>query len=57
MEAKGISDNDLRKLLGRVQLTHLLEREEDGWDAIADWMDVLSGGEKQRVAVSIEITL
>lgn len=51
MVSQGISDNHLRDLLGRVQLNHILERES-GWDATADWMDVLSGGEKQRIAVS-----
>lgn len=50
MASRGVSDDILRELLGRVQLTHILERE-CGWDATADWMDVLSGGEKQRIAV------
>lgn len=57
MEAKGITDKDLEQLLGRVQLAHLLEREEDGWNTISDWMDVLSGGEKQRVAVRLLLPL
>ena len=35
----------------QVQLSYLLERE-GGWDSVQDWMDVLSGGEKQRMAVS-----
>lgn len=52
MASKGITDDGLRELLGRVQLTHILDRE-CGWDAMADWMDVLSGGEKQRIAVGV----
>lgn len=52
-----MTDTDLKKLLDLVQLGHLLERENltnnegQGWDVVADWMDVLSGGEKQRIAV------
>jgi len=47
----GRTDADLDKHLDRVQLGYLLQRES-GWDAIEDWIDVLSGGEKQRIAVS-----
>lgn len=54
MASRGTSDDDLRELLGQVQLTHILDRE-CGWDATADWMDVLSGGEKQRIAVCVSI--
>ncbi|XP_016904137.1 ATP-binding cassette sub-family D member 3 [Apis cerana] len=53
-----MTDTDLKKLLDLVQLGHLLERENltnnegQGWDVVADWMDVLSGGEKQRIAMA-----
>lgn len=51
-------DEDLKKYLDLVQLSHLFERETQsnsqgqGWDTVADWMDVLSGGEKQRIAMA-----
>lgn len=48
---RGQTDDDLASHLERVKLSYLLSRE-GGWDAIADWIDVLSGGEKQRIAVS-----
>ena len=54
MSSKGFTDETLKELLSRVQLEYILEREK-GWDAVADWMDVLSGGEKQRIAVSLGI--
>ena len=44
---------DICGILMQVQLKYILSRE-GGWDAVQDWMDVLSGGEKQRVAVSID---
>ena len=53
------SDDDLQKYLDLVQLGYLLTRESQpgsegqGWDTVADWMDVLSGGEKQRIAVRL----
>ena len=50
MVKRGIRDDDLLTYLDLVKLTYIQERD-GGWDAVADWMDVLSGGEKQRIAV------
>lgn len=55
MLRKGTTDEDLLKFLEVVKLTYIQERE-GRWDAVADWMDVLSGGEKQRIAVSFDQT-
>ncbi|KAE8740936.1 ABC-transporter, subfamily D member 01 [Frankliniella occidentalis] len=51
MQRRGKTDADLTRHLERVQLSYLLTRE-NGWDAVADWIDVLSGGEKQRIAMA-----
>lgn len=51
MLKRGKTDNDLKSFLDIVQLSYILNRD-DGWDTVADWIDVLSGGEKQRIAVS-----
>ncbi|GMF65711.1 unnamed protein product [Phytophthora lilii] len=51
MSNAGRSDEDLMYFLEMVQLGHLVKRE-GGWNAVQDWPDVLSGREKQRVAMS-----
>ncbi|CAL9737320.1 peroxisomal long-chain fatty acid import protein 2 [Monosporozyma servazzii] len=48
---KGFSDKLLVWILNEVRLEYLLKRDV-GWkylDTVADWKDVLSGGEKQRM--------
>ncbi|CAI2165265.1 3074_t:CDS:10 [Funneliformis geosporum] len=49
--SKGFDDNKLLELLNVVHLEYLVDRD-GGWDAVQDWADVLSGGEKQRVAMA-----
>ena len=56
MKSKKITDADLSLLLQKVQLNYVLEREH-GWDSVQDWIDVLSGGEKQRIAVIVSFAL
>lgn len=48
---KHLEDNDLQAILDEVKLGYLVKREK-GWDTRNDWNDVLSGGEKQRIAMA-----
>jgi len=49
MEESNITDDDLMEYLREINLEYLVEREEKGLDAVQDWFDLLSGGEKQRI--------
>ncbi|KAH7156958.1 ABC transporter transmembrane region 2-domain-containing protein [Dactylonectria macrodidyma] len=52
MRARGITDADLFSILKTLGLDHLTDLYEEGWDAEAEWRDVLSGGLQQRVAMA-----
>ncbi|KAJ6151501.1 ABC transporter N-terminal [Penicillium chermesinum] len=49
MREAGESDATLQRILDAAHLGYLPQRE-GGWDARKEWKDVLSGGEKQRMA-------
>lgn len=52
MRARGITDADLVDILRTLGLEHLVDLYDEGWDAEAEWRDVLSGGLQQRVAMA-----
>ncbi|KAF1988948.1 hypothetical protein K402DRAFT_402164 [Aulographum hederae CBS 113979] len=51
MRDKGITDNDLHRILSVVEIESIVERQ-GGWDSEQEWTDVLSGGLQQRVAMA-----
>ncbi|CAK7201955.1 ATP-binding cassette long-chain fatty acid transporter pxa2 [Sporothrix eucalyptigena] len=54
MRAKGVNDSELERLLQLLGLEELLASQVDsgGWDAEAEWREVLSVGWQQRVAMA-----
>lgn len=52
MRSKSVNDSDLLSILNTLGLEHLVELYPEGWDAEAEWRDVLSGGLQQRVAMA-----
>jgi ABC-type uncharacterized transport system fused permease/ATPase subunit len=51
MELKKVTDFELLRILQIVHLSTIVDRE-GGLDATCDWLDVLSGGEKQRLGMA-----
>lgn len=51
MTARGITDEDLMKILAILEIDNIVERE-GGWETQREWRDALSGGDKQRVAMA-----
>lgn len=51
MRERGRRDFELKRVLEEARLGHLPDRE-GGWDTRKEWKDVLSGGEKQRMAIA-----
>ncbi|XP_022217371.1 ATP-binding cassette sub-family D member isoform X2 [Drosophila obscura] len=50
MKRKNITENELKDILKMVSLEHIAQR--DSFDVVRDWKDILSGGEKQRMAIA-----
>ena len=51
MQDKGVTDDDLYRILASVEIEGLVDRE-GGWEAEKEWRDALSGGLQQRVAMA-----
>ncbi|KAE8451364.1 hypothetical protein EG329_003993 [Mollisiaceae sp. DMI_Dod_QoI] len=51
MRDRGRRDIELKRILEDARLGYLPDRE-GGWDTRKEWKDVLSGGEKQRMAIA-----
>ncbi|KAI1471514.1 ABC transporter transmembrane region 2-domain-containing protein [Daldinia caldariorum] len=52
VRARGVTDAQLLDILKILSLEHLVDLYPEGWDAEAEWRDVLSGGLQQRVAMA-----
>ncbi|KKA30420.1 hypothetical protein TD95_004578 [Thielaviopsis punctulata] len=52
MAARGVTDGDLLRILQKLGLAHLVDMYDSGWDAEAEWREVLSAGLQQRMAMA-----
>ncbi|KAI9788246.1 MAG: hypothetical protein M1816_007012 [Peltula sp. TS41687] len=51
MREKGVTDDDLYRILSTVEIEGIIDRE-GGWEIEKEWRDALSGGLQQRVAMA-----
>ncbi|TFK30755.1 adrenoleukodystrophy protein [Coprinopsis marcescibilis] len=49
MESRGVTDDDLLRILAMVNMDSVVERE-GGWDTAREWREALSGGDQQKIA-------
>ena len=49
---RGVTDADLLRILATLDVAHVVAERPGGWDAEAEWADVLSAGLQQRVAMA-----
>lgn len=49
---RGGSDDFLEKLMESVEVSHVLNREAKGFEAVRNWKFILSGGERQRISMA-----
>ena len=47
---RGVSDEQIREVAGKVNLADVLDRVDNDLDRVIDWTNVLSLGEQQRIA-------
>ena len=52
MRSKNVTDEDLLHILRIVEIDHIVAKHNEGWEAEAEWADVLSGGLQQRIAMA-----
>ncbi|KAF8252480.1 hypothetical protein K440DRAFT_536487 [Wilcoxina mikolae CBS 423.85] len=52
MSRRGVTDDDLMRILRTVDIGHIVDMKEGGWDAEREWREVWSNGIQQRVGMA-----
>ena len=52
MSRRGMTDDDLMRILDVVGVRHIVTAEDDGWNAEREWREVWSSGIQQRVGMA-----